>query len=124
EIQWARYTFEASTVEAHFEMFKTWEGEAMRLLDLGLVLPGYDAVIKTSHLFNVLDARGAISVSERGGYLGRVRTLARSAAVEYVKQREALGFPLITDETERAKWLKGPEDAPATDAAPAAPKEK
>ena len=122
EIQWSKYNFEAADVEAHFEMFKIWEREAVRLLDLGLVNPGYDAVIKTSHLFNVLDARGAISVSERVGYIGRVRKLARRAALEYVKHREALGFPLIADETERAKWLKPAEDAaaPADGAPPAA----
>ena len=68
--------------------------------------PGYDAVIKCSHAFNLLDARGAISVSERVGYIGRVRKLARKAAVAYAKLREELGFPLIKDEAERAKWVK------------------
>src|SRR5258705_4976818 len=90
-------------------MFKSWEREAVRLLDLKLVNPGYDCVIKCSHLFNLLDARGAISVSERVGYIGRVRKLARKAAVAYLKQREALGFPLLADEAERAKWVKPAE---------------
>ena len=74
-------------------------------MDPSLVNPGYDAVIKTSHVFNVLDARGAISVSERVGYIGRVRKLARKAAVAYVKQRAALGYPLLKDPAERAKWM-------------------
>jgi len=112
EKEYSRYNFEEASVPAHFEMFKTWEAEANRLLDLGLVNPGYDCVIKCSHLFNILDARGAISVSERVGYIGRVRKLARKAALAFVKQREALGYPLIKDEAERAKWLK-PADATA-----------
>lgn len=106
EIEFSTYNFEQADVPAHFEMFKIWEREAVRLLDLGLVNPGYDCVIKCSHLFNVLDARGAISVSERVGYIGRVRKLARKAAQGYAAQREAMGYPLIKDEAERAKWLK------------------
>ena len=105
EKEYSRYNFEEADVAAHFEMFKQWEKDAHRLLDLGLVNPGYDGVIKCSHLFNVLDARGAISVSERVGYIARVRRLARQAALAYVRQRRALGFPLIKDEAERAKWL-------------------
>jgi glycyl-tRNA synthetase alpha chain len=111
EREFSRYNFEEADVPAHFEMFKTWEKEANRLLDLGLVNPGYDAVIKTSHLFNVLDARGAISVSERVGTIARVRKLARKAAQAYLAQREALGFPLIKDPDERAKWVTAGEEA-------------
>ncbi len=106
EWEWSRYNFEEAPVAALFDMFKVWEGEALRLLDLGLVGPGYDAVIKCSHLFNLLDARGAISVSERVGTIGRVRRLARRAAVAYAKLREELGYPLIKDPAERAKWVK------------------
>ena len=108
EREFSRYNFEEADVPAHFEMFKQWEKEALRLLDLGLVMPGYDAVIKCSHLFNVLDARGAISVSERVGYIGRVRKLARRASLAWLEQRESLGFPLITDPAERQKWAKAP----------------
>ena len=104
EKEYSRYNFEEADVPGHFEMFKLWEREGARLLGLGLVNPGYDAVIKCSHLFNVLDARGAISVSERVGYIARVRRLARQAALAYLKQRESLGFPLLK---ERAKWLGG-----------------
>src|SRR5258706_1176091 len=110
EKEYSTYNFEQADVAAHFEMFKVWEKEALRLLELGLVMPGYDCVIKCSHLFNVLDARGAISVSERVGFIGRVRKLARRAAEAWVRQREALGFPLIKDEAERAKWVT-PADA-------------
>ena len=60
-----------------------------------LVLPAYDYVIKLSHIFNILDARGAISVTERTGYIARIRTLARKLALRYVEKREALGFPLL-----------------------------
>ena len=129
EWEWSHYNFEQAPVDALFEMFKIWEGEAVRLLDLRLVNPGYDAVIKCSHAFNLLDARGAISVSERVGYIGRVRKLARKAAVAYTKLREELGYPLIKDEAERAKWVKpvvpegGGEVAPKRPAKAAAQKE-
>ena len=94
EQEFCRYNFEEADVEQHFRMFEFWEQEAVRLLDAHLVMPGYDCVIKCSHMFNMLDARGAISVSERVGYIARVRKLARRAAVAWVKQREELGFPL------------------------------
>ena len=84
----------------HFELFTRFEAEAERLLDAGLVAPGYDYVIKCSHLFNVLEARGAISVTERTGYITRVRNLARRAAKAYLAQREALGWPLLAKGTE------------------------
>jgi glycyl-tRNA synthetase alpha chain len=106
EVEYSRYNFEEADVVALSSMFKSWEHEAARLLDLGLVNPGYDCVIKCSHLFNLLDARGAISVSERVGYIARVRKLARQAAVAWVKLRESLGYPLLKDTAERAKWVK------------------
>ncbi|MEO5618054.1 MAG: glycine--tRNA ligase subunit alpha [Candidatus Eisenbacteria bacterium] len=122
EREWSRYNFEEAPVAALSEMFKIWESETTRLLELGLVMPGYDAVIKCSHLFNLLDARGAISVSERVGYIARVRKLARRASLAWAEQRESLGYPLIIDPAERAKWVKAkaeseaagsPEKAPA-----------
>jgi glycyl-tRNA synthetase alpha chain len=94
-------------------MFKIWESEAARLLDLKLVNPGYDAVIKCSHMFNLLDARGAISVSERVGYIGRVRQIARKAALAYHHLRAELGYPLIKDEVERTRWVEQSADAQA-----------
>ena len=113
EKEYSRYNFEEADVPALFEMFKLWEREALRLLDLGLVNPGYDCVIKCSHLFNLLDARGAISVSERVGTIARVRKLARRAATAYAALRESLGYPLIRDEAERARWVKPAGEKPA-----------
>jgi glycyl-tRNA synthetase alpha chain len=120
EKEYSVYNFEQADVAAHFEMFKLWEKEALRLLELGLVMPGYDCVVKCSHLFNVLDARGAISVSERVGTIGRVRKLARRAAEAWLAQRRELGFPLIKDEAERAKWLAPADEAGGNGAPPAA----
>ena len=114
EREYSRYNFEEADSAGLSEMFKLWEREALRLLELGMVNPGYDCVIKCSHLFNLLDARGAISVSERVGYIGRVRKLARRAAQAYVEQRAALGYPLLKSDAERARWIKPvDETAPA-----------
>ena len=95
EVDFSRFNFEEADAALHFELFNRFEAEARRLLDMGLVEPGYDYVIKCSHAFNVLEARGAISVSERTGYITRVRNLARRAAQAFMAQREALGFPLL-----------------------------
>jgi glycyl-tRNA synthetase alpha chain len=94
EVEFSRYNFEEADVDAHFELFQLYEREARRLANLGLVMPAYDFVLKCSHVFNVLDARGAISVTERASYILRVRKVARMVAQKYVEQREALGFPL------------------------------
>jgi len=77
-----------------FDSFTNYEGEAKRLIEAQCVLPGYEMVMKASHTFNLLDARGAISVTERAAYIGRVRTLARSVAQAYYDSRERLGFPM------------------------------
>jgi glycyl-tRNA synthetase alpha chain len=79
-----------------FRLFEMYEKESMRLAELKLVLPAYDHCLKCSHTFNVLNARGAISVAERASLIGRVRHLARLAAEGYLKQREEMGFPLLT----------------------------
>jgi len=105
EVEWSRFNFEQSNAPLLFEQFEKMEKEADRLLGAGLVLPGYDYVIKCSHLFNLLEARGAISVTERVGFIGRVRKLARKAAGAWLKQREEMGHPLL----KRA----APEAAPA-----------
>jgi len=97
-VDFSRYNFEEADTALHFDLFTRFESEAARLLDAGLVAPGYDFVIKCSHMFNVLEARGAISVSERTGYITRVRNLARKAAQAYLRQREELGFPLLKGE--------------------------
>ncbi|HEX3777416.1 MAG TPA: glycine--tRNA ligase subunit alpha [Polyangiaceae bacterium] len=101
EWEWSTYNFEEADVAAHFAAFDQNESEAQRLLARAedplkkLVLPAYDFIVKAAHAFNVLDARGAISVTERQRYILRVRTLARSVAESYLAQREALGFPLL-----------------------------
>lgn len=97
EVQFSRYNFEEADAGALRKMFELWEAESKRLAEIGLILPAYDACIKTSHLFNLLDARRAISVAERTAYIGRVRSLARSCAEGYLKEREAKGFPLSSN---------------------------
>ena len=96
EVEQSRYNFELSNVELLFELFKNYENEAKRLIEAQCVLPGYEMVMKASHTFNLLDARGAISVTERAAYIGRVRTLARSVAQAYFDSRERLGFPMLS----------------------------
>jgi len=95
EVEWSHYNFEEADVDMLFKMFEMCEKESQRLIEKGLVLPAYDHCLKCSHLFNLLDARGAISVKERTAYVGRVRHLARLCAEGYLKQREAMGFPLL-----------------------------
>ena len=95
EVEQSTYNFEESNVEGLFKLFTMYEQEAEKLLDKQLVFPGYDQVLKCSHSFNLLDARGAISVTERAGYIGRVRKLARKAAAVYLEKREIAGFPLL-----------------------------
>lgn len=95
EVEHSRYNFEESDPDTLFSLFDTYERTARRLLEKELVLPAYDYILKCSHTFNLLDARGAISVTERTSFIGRVRALARECAQAYVKQREKLGFPLL-----------------------------
>jgi glycyl-tRNA synthetase alpha chain len=95
EVEFCRLNFEEANTDGLFRLFEFFESEALRLLDENLVFPGYDYVLKCSHAFNMLDARGAISVTERTGYIARVRRLAKKAALAYVKQREEMGHPLI-----------------------------
>ncbi len=95
EKQFSRYNFEVSDKDRLFQWFDMYEAEAKALLEQELVLPAYDYTLKCSHAFNLLDARGAISVTERTGFIGRVRKLARLCAEGYVRQREELGHPLL-----------------------------
>lgn len=95
EVEQSKYNFEEADIQMLFNLFNIYEKEARRLIKKELSLPAYDYILKCSHTFNLLDARGAISVSERTGYISRVRNIARLCAEEYVKQREKLGFPLI-----------------------------
>lgn len=99
EYEHSKYSFEDSDKDLLKELFNQYEAEASRILDeMELVLPAYDYVLKCSHTFNLLDARGAISVSERTGYIQRVRNLARKVATLYVKQREEMNYPLLKGE--------------------------
>jgi len=115
EWEWSSYNFERADVALHQQFFDAYEQQCIRLLTLSdkrakggalayereplerLVLPAYDCVIKCSHYFNVLDARGAISVTERQRFIGRVRHIARATAESWLAQREALGFPLLRE---------------------------
>ncbi len=95
EYEHSVYSFEKADVTMLRELFNTYEKEALRVIEEKLVIPAYDYVLKCSHTFNVLDARGAISVSDRTGFIGRVRNLARSVATLYINQREEMGYPLL-----------------------------
>ena len=95
EFEHSKYSFEEADTKLLFTLFDEYEAEAKRLLDISLILPAYDYVLKCSHTFNILDARKAISVTERTGFIGRVRNLARLVAQGYLKQREELGYPLL-----------------------------
>ena len=95
EVEWSKHNFEHADPKVLFELFALYQGEARRLAELGLVFPSYDYALKCSHTFNTLDARGAISVSERAAYLGRIRELSRMCARVFVEEREKLGFPIL-----------------------------
>lgn len=101
EFEFSTCYFEHADLDLHRRHFDDWEGEARRLLDAKLPLPAYDATLKCSHLFNVLDARGAVSVTERTAYIKRVRALALRCAKAWLEVRRDLGYPLCTD-AERA----------------------
>jgi len=110
EWEWSTYNFEQADTKAHFAFFDHAESEVKRLIGLSedplkrLVLPAYDFVCKAAHQFNVLDARGAIGVTERARYIGRVRGIAKAVAESYLAQRQAMGFPLLkTGETPATK---------------------
>nr|WP_198962691.1 glycine--tRNA ligase subunit alpha [Mangrovitalea sediminis] len=94
EVEMSAYNFEQADTAFLFQCFDTYERESQRLIEVGLPLPAYEQVLKASHTFNLLDARHAISVTERQRYILRVRTLARAVAQAYYDRRQALGFPL------------------------------
>jgi len=95
EVEFSHYNFEEADTKMLFQLFEMYEKECLRLAAKDLVFPAYDFVLKGSHAFNLLDARSAISVTERASYIGRVRNMAKLCAEGYVKQREKLGFPLL-----------------------------
>lgn len=95
EVEQSTYNFEIADIEMLLKLFNRYESEALRVIQESLVLPAYEYCLKCSHTFNLLDARGAISVTERTGYIARIRNLARACAEAYMKQRESMGFPLL-----------------------------
>lgn len=97
EYEHSKYAFEESNAELLMQLFTDFEKEATVLMDKGLVHPAYDYVLKCSHAFNLMDARGIISATDRAGFLGRIRKMARTIAKTFVAEREALGFPLLKE---------------------------
>ena len=102
EVEQTTYALDASDAEKLFGQFALFEGEAKRLLAAELPLPGYEMILKAAHTFNLLDARGAISVTERAGYIGRIRALSRLVATAYVESRRRLGFPMLPESARSA----------------------
>ncbi len=95
EVEQSTYNFEEADVDMLLELFNRYEAESRRMAERGLVLPAYEFCLKCSHTFNLLDARGAISVAERTAYIGRIRNLARASAEAYLNQRKEMGYPLM-----------------------------
>jgi glycyl-tRNA synthetase alpha chain len=98
EVEQSTYNFEHSNTDFLFTAFAAHEAQAQHLVAIQLALPAYEQVLKAAHSFNLLDARGAISVTERAAYIGRIRNLARTVAQSYYESRERLGFPMAPRE--------------------------
>lgn len=101
EIEQSKHNFELSNAPMLLQQFSDYEKECQMMLDNDLPWPAYDYCLKCSHTFNLLDARGAISITERNGYIGRVRALAAGVAAHYAKQRKELGYPMLKDGVEK-----------------------
>ena len=95
EVEQSTYNFEIADVDMLLDLFNKYEAEAKRIIDKALVFPAYEYCLKCSHVFNLLDARGAISVTERTGYIARIRRIARACAEAYSEQRKVMGYPLL-----------------------------
>lgn len=95
EVEQSTYNFEKANVDMLLDLFQKYEAESTKMISEALVLPAYEYCLKCSHTFNLLDARGAISVTERTGYIARIRNLARLCSKAYLEQREAMGYPLL-----------------------------
>lgn len=104
EYEHSVYTFQDSDLDMLFNLLEEYEREATHLIDKGLVHPGYDYILKSSHVFNLIDAKGAISATDRPEYLRRIRTMARSVAQTFLNERAKLEFPLLKEDTE--KWIE------------------
>jgi glycyl-tRNA synthetase alpha chain len=98
EVEFSKFNFEEANVEALINFFDAYESEAHTLVAKGLILPAYDYCLKCSHTFNLLDARKAISVTERTRYIGRIRNIARQVCMQYAEQRKEMGYPLLKRE--------------------------
>ena len=98
EAEMSAFNFEHANIDALFKQFDTYEAEANKLIEADLPLPAYEMALKASHAFNLLDARSAISVTERQRYILRVRKLSQAVATAYYDKREALGFPMLKDQ--------------------------
>lgn len=98
EKDFSSFNFEKADISMYFKIFDNYYKEAKRMLKEGLIFPSYDYVLRCSHIFNILDARGAVSVSERTSYIARIRDLAKEVAAEYVAVRETGGFPLLASQ--------------------------
>ena len=116
EVEWSHYNFEEASTKMWFKHFDDYENEAKQLIGKNLPLPAYDFVAKASHAFNLLDARGAISVSERTSYISRIRDLAKQVAEEYIAAREKQGYPLLKKASPQIKQISCPvvKDLPAS----------
>jgi glycyl-tRNA synthetase alpha chain len=101
EVEQSTYNFEYASTEMLFRHFNDYEAEARRLIEVPLALPAYEVVLKAGHTFNLLDARGAISVTERATYISRIRNLSRAVAQAYYASREQLGFPMLAKRQEQ-----------------------
>jgi glycyl-tRNA synthetase alpha chain len=101
-VEFSRYNFEESNPEMLRDLFEKFRVECEKLIDNKLPLPAYDYCLKCSHTFNLLDARGAIGVTERASYIGKVRNLAKLCAEAYLREREEMGFPLLKN----SPWKK------------------
>ncbi len=95
EVEFSKFNFEYADTEKLMRYFEDYESEVKRLIDLGLIFPAYEYCLKCSHTFNLLDARGALSVTERTGYIARVRLLAKLCAHSYLRMREKMNYPLL-----------------------------
>lgn len=113
EVEWSHYNFEGASTAMWFRHFNDYEQEAKAMMAAGLPIPAYDFVMKASHAFNLLDARGAISVTERTGYIGRIRDLAKQIAESYIKSREDQGHPLLKYSPQREVAAPVPSLSPA-----------
>jgi glycyl-tRNA synthetase alpha chain len=105
EFEFSHYNFNIANIDLYFNLFNLYEQECIAILnnpEPKLILPAYDFVLKCSHAFNMLDARSAISVTERVGYIARVRNLAKKCAERYIELREEMGFPLLKNTIQKA----------------------